>query len=159
MNPDPQWRRALHPLRSTYGLIFLHGRSPRLPTRSPTASRAEQKTEEGTAMATSYLHSLWGNLWMAHREIKQLLTFSWRRKTPQAELVKAGSGASSGADSSSTAGQAGAEASEAAEGSEAPQEAGAPGPGYTPARIIGLILGPLLFLVTLVFFDPEGLSS
>src|SRR5699024_4018232 len=28
MNPDPQWRRALHPLRSTYGLIFLHGRSP-----------------------------------------------------------------------------------------------------------------------------------
>ena len=105
-------------------------------------------------MATSYLHSLWGNLWVSHREIKELLTFSWRRKAPRAELVKA----TSGADSASTADHAEAETSEAAENSESAQGSGTPGPGYTPARIIGLILGPLLFLVTLVFFDPEGLS-
>ena len=105
-------------------------------------------------MAASYLHSLWGNLWMSHREIKELLTFSWRRKAPRAELVKAGSGVDSASASSRTE----ARSSESTKSSEPAQESGDPGPGYTPARIIGLILGPLLFVGTLVFFDPEGLS-
>lgn len=30
---------------------------------------------------------------------------------------------------------------------------------YKPAQLIGLILGPLLFILTLFFFNPEGLSS
>lgn len=30
---------------------------------------------------------------------------------------------------------------------------------YKPAQLIGLILGPLLFILTLFFFSPEGLSS
>ncbi|WP_026126778.1 SLC13 family permease [Nocardiopsis xinjiangensis] len=105
-------------------------------------------------MATPYPHSLWGKLWVSHREIKELLTFSRRRKAPRAELVKT----NSGTDSTPAAGHTDAETSEAAESSETPQEPAEPGPGYTPARIIGLVLGPLLFLVTLVFFDPEGLS-
>ncbi|GHD25651.1 SLC13 family permease [Nocardiopsis kunsanensis] len=111
-------------------------------------------------MTTSYLHSLWGNLWVSHRELKELLTFSWRRKAPRTELVKAGSGATGGpaADRADVRTSAAAESSQAAESPETPQESGAPGPGYTPARITGLILGPLLFLVTLAFFDPEGLS-
>lgn len=107
-------------------------------------------------MAASYLHSLWGNLWVSHREIKELLTFSWRRKAPRAELVKAGSGVDSASASSRTE----ARTSEPTKSSEPAQGSGGtdPGPGYTPARIIGLVLGPLLFVGTLVFFDPEGLS-
>src|SRR5699024_5035362 len=31
-------------------------------------------------------------------------------------------------------------------------------PAYPAAKLVGLILGPLLFLVTLLFFQPEGLS-
>lgn len=105
-------------------------------------------------MATLYLHSMWRNLWVSHREIKELLTFSTRRKASRAELVKT----QSGTDSDSTAGHAGAAGSEAVERSETTQDSGDPGPGYTPARIVGLVLGPLLFLATLLFFDPEGLS-
>ena len=30
---------------------------------------------------------------------------------------------------------------------------------YTTAQLIGLILGPLLFILTLLFFNPEGLST
>ena len=35
---------------------------------------------------------------------------------------------------------------------------GPPG-GYTRARLVGLILGPTLFLLTMLFLRPEGLSS
>lgn len=34
-----------------------------------------------------------------------------------------------------------------------------PGHGYTTPRIIGLILGPVLFVMALLFFTPEGLST
>lgn len=32
-------------------------------------------------------------------------------------------------------------------------------PGYTKAQLVGLILGPLLFTITMLFLDPEGLSA
>lgn len=32
-------------------------------------------------------------------------------------------------------------------------------PAYTPARILGLILGPILFALTMLFFNPADLSS
>lgn len=101
-------------------------------------------------MAHSHPHSLWGSLWDSHRQIKELLTFS-RRGTPRrTELVASTAGA--GGDSGPAEAEGGAEASEAAEGPDGSD------PGYTPARVIGLVLGPLLFVLTLLFFHPEGLS-
>ncbi|NKY99713.1 SLC13 family permease [Nocardiopsis alborubida] len=102
-------------------------------------------------MATPYLQPLWGNLWASHREIKDLLTFSKRRRPPQAALVASGGDGGSGP----AAARDGLQDPEPAEGSGAPD----PGPGYTPARVTGLLLGPLLFVATLVFFEPEGLSA
>lgn len=95
-------------------------------------------------MATSYPHPLWEGLWASHREIKGLLTFAKRGQSPRAEPVASGGGPAAAHD--------GPKAPEPAVGS------GGPGPGYTPARVTGLVLGPLLFVLTLVFFEPEGLS-
>ncbi|MEU1900282.1 SLC13 family permease [Nocardiopsis dassonvillei] len=96
-------------------------------------------------MATSYPYPLWESLWASHREVKGLLTFSRRGRTPRAEPVTSGDGPSAAHDGSEAAGPV--------------AESGGPGPGYTPARVTGLVLGPLLFVLTLVFFEPEGLSS
>lgn len=89
-------------------------------------------------MATSYPYPLWESLWASHRQIKGLLTFSRPERSPQAESAASGGPAAHG-------------------GPEA-AGSGGPGPGYTPARVTGLVLGPLLFAVTLLFFEPEGLS-
>ncbi|MFD3686712.1 SLC13 family permease [Nocardiopsis sp. NPDC058631] len=95
-------------------------------------------------MATSYPYPLWESLWASHRQIKGLLTFSKRGKSPRAESVTS-SGGPAAHDSPESTGPA--------------VESGGPGPGYTPARVTGLALGPLLFVATLMFFEPEGLSS
>ncbi|WP_026129071.1 SLC13 family permease [Nocardiopsis prasina] len=108
-------------------------------------------------MAHSYAHSLWGNLWDSHRQIKELLTFSTRRTPRRTERVAAATGESSG----HTEARGEPPSSTSAEGSDGPDGPGGPDgsdPGYTPARIIGLVLGPLLFVLTLLFFHPEGLS-
>ncbi|WP_435107239.1 SLC13 family permease [Nocardiopsis synnemataformans] len=102
-------------------------------------------------MATPYLQPLWGNLWASHREIKDLLTFSKLRRSPRAALMTSDRAGGSGP---TAAARDGLENSEPAEGAGVPD----PGPGYTPARVTGLLLGPLLFVATLVFFEPEGLS-
>ncbi|WP_433701421.1 SLC13 family permease [Nocardiopsis sp. CA-288880] len=99
-------------------------------------------------MAHSYLYPLWGNLWASHREIKELLTFSSRRKALRPEPVASSPGG----------GGVSERAPGGPEGPEPDRGSGDPGPGYTPARVIGLVLGPLLFAATLVFFEPEGLS-
>ncbi|GAB2524810.1 SLC13 family permease [Nocardiopsis aegyptia] len=106
-------------------------------------------------MATPYprpLHSLrplWANLWAQHRAIKELLTFSTFRGERRKEPVAANDGGASGT----------AAASPDPKGPEATGPSGTPGPGYTPARVTGLILGPLLFVLTFLFFEPEGLSA
>ncbi|MFC9086021.1 SLC13 family permease [Nocardiopsis dassonvillei] len=97
-------------------------------------------------MATSYPYPLWESLWASHREVKGLLTFSGRGRSRRAEPAASGGG---------PAAHDGPEAAEPAAESGGP----GPGPGYTPARVTGLVLGPLLFVLTLVFFEPEGLSS
>lgn len=96
-------------------------------------------------MATSYPYPLWESLWASHREVKGLLTFSKRGRSSRAEPVASGGGPSAAHDGPEAAGPV--------------AESGGPGPGYTPARVTGLVLGPLLFVLTLVFFEPEGLSS
>ena len=98
-------------------------------------------------MATSALNSLWGKLWTSHRETKRLLTLSRIRQsaghTPTA------------ADQDKTSP---APAQDATKGPGSPQSPGNPGPGYTPARLTGLILGPALFVAAMLFFNPAGLS-
>ncbi|MGG7654897.1 SLC13 family permease [Kocuria rosea] len=51
-----------------------------------------------------------------------------------------------------------APAQDATKGPGSPQSPGNPGPGYTPARLTGLILGPALFVAAMLFFNPAGLS-
>src|SRR5690625_1232089 len=77
-------------------------------------------------------------LWTSHIETKRLLFFSRTgsaRKTTDFEKDKE-------KKSSATVGS--------------PQNNKKP--AYPAAKLVGLILGPLLFLVTLLFFQPEGLS-
>ncbi|MEU3018149.1 SLC13 family permease [Nocardiopsis sp. NPDC007018] len=99
-------------------------------------------------MAHSYPHSLWWSLWVSHRQIKDLLTFS-KRGTPRRK-VPVPSAAGGGAGAAEAPGDPGPP--------ESDQEADGSDPGYTPARLIGLVLGPLLFLITLLVFEPAGLS-
>jgi sodium-dependent dicarboxylate transporter 2/3/5 len=99
-------------------------------------------------MATSALHSLWGNLWTSHRETKRLLTLSRIRqssgRTPTTtEQAKKPSATT---------------VPDAQKGPGAPGGSGNPGPGYTPARLTGLFLGPGLFVAAMLFFNPAGLS-
>ncbi|AFR06280.1 SLC13 family permease [Nocardiopsis alba] len=102
-------------------------------------------------MATSYPYTLWESLWASHREIKRLLMFAKREEPTQREPVASGGG---------SAAHEGPEATGPATepGDPGPGSGPGPGPGYTPARVTGLVLGPLLFVVTLLFFEPEGLS-
>ncbi|WP_047869805.1 DASS family sodium-coupled anion symporter [Nocardiopsis sp. RV163] len=100
-------------------------------------------------MATSYPYSLWESLWASHRDVKGLLTFSGRGRSRRTEPAASGGGSAAAHDGPEAAGPA-AESGDPGPG---------PGPGYTPARVTGLVLGPLLFVLTLVFFEPEGLSS
>lgn len=102
------------------------------------------------ATAHSHLNAIWGSLWASHYEIKKILTFSNVRKPARIQTM-AMSGAAEGTsttDRSDHTDEAGSE--------KVPDPIG---PGYTPARLTGLFLGPLLFTLTLVFFKPDGLSS
>lgn len=98
-------------------------------------------------MATSALHSLWGNLWTSHRETKSLLTLSRIRQSAGHTPTTTERDRTSPAP-----------AQDATKGPGSPQSPGNPGPGYTPARITGLLLGPALFVAAMLFFNPEGLS-
>lgn len=102
------------------------------------------------ATAHSHLNAIWGSLWASHYEIKKILTFSNVRKPARIQTM-AMSGAAEGTSTTDRADHT----------DEAGSEKGPDpiGPGYTPARLTGLFLGPLLFILTLVFFKPDGLSS
>lgn len=82
-------------------------------------------------MQHSLLRSMWTGLWKLHHQAKDLFMFS---------SSHSGSSAQSYSES------------ETANQSD-------PDPSYDKRKGIGLLLGPLLFLATLLFFRPEGLSQ
>lgn len=108
-------------------------------------------------MATFALHSLWEDLWISHRETKNLLTMSKIRQFSSRPSKSTGQDNKSGS----------VIVRETPEGAQSPAEPGGPGPGpdpgpgdgYTPARLTGLVLGPALFVATMLFLNPQGLSS
>lgn len=101
-------------------------------------------------MTTNAINSLWANLWKAHYDIKSLLTFSMRQDQNES---KAQTNMQSGTRQNRSV-------VETAKGSHSPKspDGPGPGPGYTPARIVGFVLGPSLFLAAQLFFNPAGLS-
>lgn len=104
---------------------------------------------------TAYPHParrIWDELWRSHHQIKRLLTFSVE-KEPERHRQHADAGAP-GQRSSASAHRPDHQEPEP---STRPRS-GPPG-GYTRARLVGLVLGPTLFLLTMLFLRPEGLSS
>ena len=82
--------------------------------------------------------TLWRGLWASHTETKQLLTFAHIRNAGKSTDSKKDKGNRSSATGSSPRNDK--------------------KPAYTTVKLVGLILGPLLFLLTLLFFNPEGLN-
>ncbi|QKY69973.1 DASS family sodium-coupled anion symporter [Lentibacillus sp. CBA3610] len=84
------------------------------------------------------LTAAWNWLWDKHDQAKELLSFFVR---PNESKIK-----SDNTNPNSTKESSGG-------------NGGNKNRSYTPAQFIGLILGPALFTVTLLFFQPEGLSG
>ncbi|WP_432363176.1 SLC13 family permease [Sporosarcina sp. UB5] len=80
--------------------------------------------------------STWNRLWDMHDQVKGLFRFFFSPNS--AEMASGGGGGQQ-----IGVGNAG--------GGRDPRS-------YSPAQLIGLVLGPLLFFLTLLFFKPEGLS-
>lgn len=86
--------------------------------------------------------TVWQGLWRSHDQTKKLLNFfSYKKETE--ELKK---------NTSQSTGSAGKQ-----EPSKEPDNKYNK-KSYSTAQIVGLILGPLLFALTFLFFAPEGLS-
>lgn len=98
------------------------------------------------ATVNSHVVAIWRSLWASNYGIKALLTISKPKRSPRIQRMTAGSGETT------------TSLTDASEASLTDANTKASGPGYTPARITGLVLGPLLFSLTLAFFRPEGLS-
>ncbi|MBU8906425.1 SLC13 family permease [Desertibacillus haloalkaliphilus] len=75
--------------------------------------------------------------WDAHYKVKQLLTFSTAKQLSEEQTT-----------SKTTIDQ-----------NNEPRKGNGKQPGYRPAQFVGLILGPLLFALTMLFFTPEGLND
>ncbi|MEF3331338.1 SLC13 family permease [Oceanobacillus sp. M60] len=87
---------------------------------------------------TNTAANLWNSLWKQHYRIKELFQFSsYMKKKESLKEVEDNS------------------IEEEKTNNNDPNFK----PTYTKARLIGLILGPALFLVTLLFFQPSDLSS
>ncbi|WP_163527328.1 SLC13 family permease [Halobacillus ihumii] len=89
-------------------------------------------------MERGTITTLWRGLWTSHKQTKNLLTFSHDNSARKTEALK---------------------------NHEERQPAAAGGPSgnkkksaYTTAQLVGLILGPSLFLITLLFLNPPGLN-
>jgi solute carrier family 13 (sodium-dependent dicarboxylate transporter), member 2/3/5 len=82
-------------------------------------------------MEKSVMKQAWNMSWDAHYKLKRLLTFSLSSSTSKQKTAKANESSSSTKKD----------------------------PSYTPVQLTGLILGPLLFMLTLLFFHPEGLGD
>ncbi|WP_261130486.1 DASS family sodium-coupled anion symporter [Bacillus sp. Marseille-Q3570] len=83
-------------------------------------------------MQQSLLRNVWSTLWDWHHQAKDLLKLS---STENGSSTTQSNAKNNRANSSG------------------------PGPAYGKRKGIGLILGPFLFIATLLFFKPEGLSS
>ncbi|MGP4078551.1 SLC13 family permease [Pseudalkalibacillus sp. R45] len=83
-------------------------------------------------MQQSLLRNVWSTLWDWHHQAKDLMKLS---------STQNGSSTTQSNSKNNSANSSG------------------PGPAYGKRKGIGLILGPLLFIATLLFFKPEGLSS
>src|SRR5699024_7019974 len=79
----------------------------------------------------------WKRMWTLHEEAKDLLLFFVRPNRAQSNA---------GNKEGSIDGDAGG-------GNDSGR------PSYRKSQLVGLILGPLLFLLTLLFFNPADLSS
>lgn len=86
---------------------------------------------------------------MSHQKTKNILTMSNLRRSSQRNPTTTEQAKASGS----------VKVQEAPGGAKTPPESGGQGPAYTPAQLIGLILGPALFVAAMLFFNPEGLSS
>lgn len=86
--------------------------------------------------------TVWQGLWRSHEQTKKLLNFFSYKK--EVDAVKKGR--------AQQANNAGGE-----QQPEKPNKLNRK--SYSKAQMIGLLLGPLLFLFTMLFFSPEGLSS
>ncbi|MBU8792249.1 SLC13 family permease [Oceanobacillus caeni] len=91
-------------------------------------------------MVQKSIGAFWGWLWQSHENTKRLLTFSQLRNVEESQTSK---GQKENGSSISGKGN---------------KKGHNKKPAYKPAQKVGLILGPLLFLLTLLFFHPEGLS-
>ncbi|WP_062197706.1 SLC13 family permease [Massilibacterium senegalense] len=78
--------------------------------------------------------TMWNKLWKMHRETKALLTFFAKPKDVQKKVLERQDG----------------------KNEKGPN---GPLPSYQNRQWIGLILGPLLFILTLFFFHPEGMTN
>ncbi|RST77687.1 DASS family sodium-coupled anion symporter [Siminovitchia acidinfaciens] len=88
-------------------------------------------------MGKSHILSAWETLWKSHRQTKNLLMFAMPKKRAENENKRS---------------------MRKAEGFD--HQDGGKGPvSYRTPQKVGLILGPLLFILTQLFFTPEGLSS
>ncbi|MDQ0298129.1 sodium-dependent dicarboxylate transporter 2/3/5 [Salibacterium salarium] len=100
-------------------------------------------------MAKEAISSIWKSLWSSHSKTKKLLTFSQIREAASAssQSKKENSAVGSG-----PGGPGGNNRSGGGSGD------GEDKPSYTRAQLVGLILGPVLFLLAMLFFNPEDLS-
>ncbi|MFZ0370546.1 MAG: DASS family sodium-coupled anion symporter [Halobacillus sp.] len=91
----------------------------------------------------SGIKNFWNWMWQLHDQAKDLMSFA---VTGNPEKVKPKE------DDRKQAGN-GSDSNQPANGS------GGSGSSFDTRQKIGIILGPLLFIVTLLFFEPEGLSG
>ncbi len=101
----------------------------------------------GFFMTKGTATSVWKSLWSSHAQTKKLLTFSQIRQAGKAAETKKHQ-----ADSAVGSGPGGPGGPGGKSGDDEEK------PAYTRAQFIGLLLGPLLFIFTLLFFNPEGLN-
>ncbi|GAA0350106.1 SLC13 family permease [Oceanobacillus oncorhynchi subsp. oncorhynchi] len=95
----------------------------------------------------NYVTSAWNELWRQHKRTKNLLNIFAIHKNIAEKEKNAEERKQVSAKDSTVQGQ--------------PKNTGnePPKTPYSKAQMIGLILGPLLFVLTMLFFQPEGLST
>lgn len=94
----------------------------------------------------NYVTSVWQELWKQHKRTKDVLNIFAIRKNVAEKTKDTDKRKETSIKNSVNQGQ--------------PENSGdgPPKKPYSRAQIVGLILGPLLFVLTMVFFQPEGLS-
>ncbi|MFV8828006.1 SLC13 family permease [Alkalihalobacterium sp. APHAB7] len=83
-------------------------------------------------MNNTFISNLWNNLWQSHSKVKNIVTFSFATQTSETVNEKGKVKETEKKNNSN--------------------------PMYKKSQLIGLILGPALFAIIMLFFSPEGLS-